>query len=80
MLDYALIVTVIIGITELIKQAIPDKFSSLKKFIPIVSLALGVVSGIVYVDEVLRTQVFIGLAMGLAASGLFDIASIPKKK
>lgn len=80
MLDYALIVTVIIGITELIKQAIPDKFSYLKKFIPIVSLALGVVGGIVYVDEVLRTQVFIGLAMGLAASGLFDIASIPKKK
>lgn len=74
MIEYAVIVAVIIGLTELVKQVLPSKY------MPLISLVLGIVAGLVYVDAELEMQVFIGIAMGLAASGLFDIATIPKKK
>lgn len=74
MIEYAVIVAVIIGLTELVKQVLPSKY------MPLISLVLGIVAGLVYVDAEIEMQVFIGIAMGLAASGLFDIATIPKKK
>ncbi|WP_033829086.1 hypothetical protein [Bacillus andreraoultii] len=73
MIDYAVIVAIIVGLTEIIKRYLPSKF------MPIVSLILGIVAGLFYVEGDLKMQIFVGIAMGLAASGLFDVAQIGKK-
>lgn len=72
--DYAIIVAVIVGLVEIVKQFIP------KKFMPIISTIFGVIAGLVFVKEAIEVQVFVGLAMGLAASGLFDITRLATKK
>lgn len=74
MFDYAIIVAVIVGIVEVVKQFLPSKF------MPLASIALGVVAGIVYVEGTIESQIFVGLAMGLAACGLFDVTKLPTKK
>lgn len=73
MIDLAIIVAVIVGLGQVLKSFIPSKF------MPLVSLGLGIVAGIGYVDGSIHEQIFIGIAMGLAASGAFDVAKLPKK-
>jgi len=73
MFDLAVIVAVIVGLGQVFKSFISSRY------MPIVSLVLGVIAGIVYVDGTIQEQVFIGIAMGLAASGAFDVAKLPKK-
>lgn len=73
MLDYAIIVAAIVGIVEIVKQFVPNKF------MPIISVIIGIIAGLVYVDATIELKVFIGIAMGLAACGLFDVAKLPKK-
>lgn len=74
MIDVAVIVAVICGFGQVFKQFIGSKY------MPIVSLVLGVSAGLAFIDGSVQEQVFIGLSMGLAASGAFDVANIPKKK
>jgi uncharacterized spore protein YtfJ len=74
MFELAIIVAVITGVGQVVKNFVPSKF------MPIVSLILGAAAGIAFVDASLQEQIFVGLAMGLAASGLFDIAKLPTKK
>ncbi len=60
-------VLLIIGIAELIKG-----LGFNPKFIPVINLVLGLVSGIVLnADDVMR-GIFVGLAVGLSASGLYS--------
>lgn len=60
-------VLLIIGISELIKG-----LGFNPKFIPVINLVLGLVSGIVLnADDVMR-GIFVGLAVGLSASGLYS--------
>jgi uncharacterized membrane protein YfbV (UPF0208 family) len=74
MIDYAVIVTLIVGLTEIFKRYLPSKF------MPIVALIFGIVAGLFYVDGDIKTQIFVGIALGLASSGLFDVAKIGMKK
>jgi uncharacterized spore protein YtfJ len=74
MFELAIIVAVITGVGQVVKQFVPAKF------MPIVSLVLGIAAGLGFLDASLKEQIFIGLAMGLAASGLFDLATLPSKK
>lgn len=74
MYELAIIVAVITGVTQVAKQFVP------KKFMPIVSLVLGVGAGLGFVDGSIREQIFLGIAMGLSASGFFSMAKIPVKK
>lgn len=62
------IIPLIIGVTELMKKlGLPDKFAAL------FSAVLGTVIGIVYIaPENLSEAILVGLAMGLAASGLYS--------
>lgn len=73
MFELAIIVAVITGVGQVAKNFVPSKF------MPIVSLALGVGAGFAFVQGSIQEQVFYGLAMGLAASGLFDVAKLPSK-
>jgi hypothetical protein len=69
LLQYAGIpaVVLIIGIAELIK-----KLGFNPKFIPIINLALGLVAGIGLNTEDIVKGIFVGLAVGLSASGLYS--------
>ena len=73
MIDYALIVAVIMGITEIAKK----QFGA--KYMPVFAFALGIVAGVVYLEGDIASRVFFGMAIGLTSSGLFDLAKIPKK-
>lgn len=60
-------VALIIGISEILK-----KLGFNAKFIPIVNLFLGLGAGIALNMNDLKMGVFVGLAVGLSASGLYS--------
>ena len=64
----AIIIAVIVGLVELLKQAgLPKKAS------PLVALAFGVVGGVIYLfPGDVKAGIFMGLVMGLSASGLYS--------
>lgn len=65
----AVLVGLIIALNQLVKQYIPAKF------IPLVSVVLGLVAGLFVLpyEGGMVTGVVNGLAMGLSACGLFDL-------
>lgn len=64
----ALLIGVIVGIVELLKiLGVP------KKILPIASLILGVISGMIYLfPEDPQAGILMGIIMGLSASGLYS--------
>lgn len=62
------LVPILIGILEVIKKA--ELFNS--KFIPIVSLILGVILGIIFTGFSLKDGIIAGLFIGLSAVGLYS--------
>lgn len=73
-MDYVIIAAVITGTTEVFKRLFGDKY------VEVAALTIGVIAGILFVDSSIGTQVFTGLAFGLASMGVFDIAKIGKDK
>lgn len=74
MFEIGVLIAVVVALTELVKR-----FDVPKKYIPVVSLLLGLVAGIFYVPGELKEQIMYGLMIGLSASGLFDQSKIIKK-
>jgi hypothetical protein len=74
MFDIALIIAIVVALTQLVKSFIPPKY------LPLLSLVMGVVASIVYVDGDIKTQIGYGLMIGLSASGLFDQSKIVTKR
>jgi hypothetical protein len=74
MFELGLLIAVVVAITELVKQ-----FEVPKKYLPIVSLVLGLAAGIFYVGGTVKEQIMYGLMIGLSAAGLFDQTKIVKK-
>lgn len=60
-------VLLIIGIAEMIKGL---GFNA--KFIPVINLILGLVAGIALNADDIMKGIFVGLAVGLSASGLYS--------
>jgi hypothetical protein len=76
MFEIAIIIAVVMALTEFVKRMdfIPAKY------LPAVSLVLGLLAGLFYVDEpLLKDQIMYGLMIGLSASGLFDQSKLLKK-
>lgn len=71
-----LIIAVIIGLVELVKRLewLPVKY------LPLLSLVLGVIAGVIYLEGTLKTKIILGIVMGLSAAGLFDQSKIITKK
>ncbi|MBP3038436.1 hypothetical protein J9303_02815 [Bacillaceae bacterium Marseille-Q3522] len=69
MLDihHVAIIPLITGLVELSK-----KYGLPVKWAPIVSVLLGLVIGIVYIEGPLKNSVLIGLMLGLSATGLYS--------
>lgn len=62
-----MIIPLIIGIVEVFKRiGLPKKFS------PLLSLTLGLLFGILYINAPLKEGVLVGLMLGLSASGLYS--------
>lgn len=70
------IVAVIMGLVQLAKKLewLPAKY------LPLLSLILGIVSGIIYFDGPIQNKVMFGIILGLSAAGLFDQSKIITKK
>ena len=64
----AVIIAIIVGLVELFKQAgLPKKAS------PLVALAFGIAGGVIYLfPGDIKAGIFMGLVMGLSASGLYS--------
>ena len=75
MFDIALIIAVVVALTEMIKKT--DKVSN--KYMPAISLVLGLIASILYIDGTVNEQIMYGLMIGLSASGLFDQTKIITK-
>lgn len=73
MFEIAIIIAVVVALTQLIKP-----FTS-TKYLPLISLALGLIGGYFYGDGLLQERIMIGLMIGLSASGLFDQSKIITK-
>jgi Flp pilus assembly protein protease CpaA len=66
MIEIASIIAVIVGLSQLAKMYIPNKF------VPLLSLILGIVAGVALLDMSLQEQIFTGIIIGLSSSGLYD--------
>lgn len=76
MFELAIVIAVVVALTELVKrlEIIPAKY------LPALSLVLGLVAGLYYVDaSTIQDKIMFGLMIGLSASGLFDQTKIIKK-
>lgn len=75
MFELAIIIAVVMALTEFVKRMefLPNKY------LPAVSLILGLLAGFFYVDVVtVADKVMYGLMIGLSAAGLFDQSKIIK--
>ncbi|WP_141431424.1 holin [Bacillus sp. 03113] len=75
MFEITIIIAVVLALTEFVKKMefIPTKY------LPAVSLVLGLLAGVFYVGGSIQEKVMYGLMIGLSASGLFDQSKIIKK-
>jgi len=65
--DIAFMTGIVMAISEFLKQYMN------KKFIPIVTMALGILSGLVYVSPAdPRAAILSGIIIGLSANGLYS--------
>ncbi|GAA0313854.1 hypothetical protein GCM10008967_00440 [Bacillus carboniphilus] len=77
MFEIAIVIAVVIALTEFVKKMdiIPVKF------LPALSVLLGLIAGLFYVDvATLQEKIMFGLMIGLSAAGLFDQSKIVTKK
>lgn len=76
MFELAILVAFVIAVTELIK--IINVFNA--KYLPLFSLAFGLLTGLAYLDFSVKENALIGAMIGLSAAGLFDQSKIITKK
>lgn len=73
-ISFTILIAVVIALTQIVKG-----FGIDSKYLPLVSLILGVLGGIVFLDGLLKETILYGAIIGLSASGLFDQSKIIKK-
>ncbi len=74
MVDIALLIGVIVALTQLAKPVISNKY------LPLTSVTIGVLTGFIYLDGDIKMRILIGVMIGLSAAGLFDQSKIITKK
>lgn len=74
MFEIGVVVAVVMALGQFAKQYIPAKF------IPLLTLVLGIAAGIFYLPaDTLKEEVFNGVTVALAANGLFDLTKVMRK-
>jgi len=76
MIELGFITALIVGINEMVKryEYIP------KRFIPLSSVLLGILSMFLLHQYSIQESTFIGIAIGLSANGLFDMSKLVTKR
>jgi hypothetical protein len=75
MLDITVAIALIVALTQIIKPFVKANL------IPVLSLVLGVVAGFfLFQDLEIVERVIYGIAIGLGASGTFDVSKVVTKK
>jgi hypothetical protein len=75
MIDIAVVVGIVVALTQILKPFVK------KNLLPVLSLVLGVVAGIFLFNDVdLTTRILYGVAIGLGASGTFDVSKVVTKR
>ncbi len=74
MVSLAVMVGIVVGLSQIVKT-----IGLQTKYVPLLNLTLGIVLGVLFLDGVIKTNVFQGIIIGLSASGLFDHTKIRKK-
>lgn len=75
MLEVGVVISVLVGVGQMVK-----KIGMAEKYIPLMNLGLGIVSGLTMIDGTVPEQVIMGAMIGLSASGLYDQSKIVTKK
>ena len=75
MFEIVVLIAVVVAVTELVKKM--ELFEV--NYLPFISLLLGLVIGLVYLDYSIKENLMYGMMIGLSASGLFDQSKIIKK-
>lgn len=73
-ISFTILIAVVVALTQIVKG-----FGINSKYLPLVSLVLGVIGGVVFLDALLKETILYGIIIGLSASGLFDQSKIIKK-
>lgn len=74
MIDIAILIAITISLTEFAKRT----FKVDKRYLPAISLFIGLIASVLYLDMSIKLQIAYGLMIGLSASGLFDQSKIVK--
>lgn len=69
MLETAIAIALVTGIVQVIKMALPLP----KRIVPALSLVIGIVYGIIFRGNIdLINSIYLGIIIGLSASGLYS--------
>ncbi|PEB21789.1 holin [Bacillus toyonensis] len=74
MVSLAVMIGIVVGLSQIVKT-----IGLQTKYVPLLNLTLGIVLGVLFLEEGIKTNVFQGIIIGLSASGLFDHTKIMKK-
>ena len=75
MLDITVVVAIVVALTQILKPFVKSNL------IPALSLVLGVVAGFFLFNDLdITNRVLYGIAIGLGASGTFDVSKVVTKR
>jgi hypothetical protein len=74
MVELGLLIAVIVGLGQVGKQ-----LGVSAKYLPVISLVLGIVGGVFFADGEMANRVMTGIMLGLSASGLYDQSKLLTK-
>ncbi|EEM07896.1 holin [Bacillus pseudomycoides] len=74
MIEISVMIAIVVGLSQIAKT-----IGLQTKYIPLLNLTLGIVLGVLFLSQDIKTSIFQGIIIGLTASGLFDHTKILKK-
>ncbi|PEM25123.1 holin [Bacillus wiedmannii] len=74
MIEITVMIGVVVGLSQIAKAV-----GMQTKYVPLLNLTLGIMLGVLFLSQDIKTNIFQGIIIGLSASGLFDHTKIIKK-
>ncbi|TCJ86406.1 UNVERIFIED_ORG: hypothetical protein EDC93_1011145 [Bacillus cereus] len=74
MIEITVMIGVVVGLSQIAKIV-----GMQTKYVPLLNLTLGIMLGVLFLSQDIKTNIFQGIIIGLSASGLFDHTKIIKK-
>ena len=74
MIEITVMIGVVVGLSQIAKTV-----GMQTKYVPLLNVTLGIMLGVLFLFQDIKTNIFQGIIIGLSASGLFDHTKIIKK-